>query len=38
MKIMPVYAAILVSLASATAFAQTPSWSPPPESQRCPSK
>ncbi len=38
MKITPVCAAILTSLVSAAALAQTPSWSPPPESQRCPSK
>jgi kynurenine formamidase len=38
MKITPVCAAILSSLVSAAALAQTPSWSPPPESQRCPSK
>ena len=25
-------------IASSSAFAQTPSWSPPPESARCPSK
>ena len=38
MKIIPLCAAILTSLVSAAALAQTPSWSPPPESQRCPSK
>ena len=38
MKTIPFCAAILSSLVSATAFAQAPSWSPPPESQRCPSK
>src|SRR5262245_40349055 len=42
MKSMLIHAAILASLASATAYAQTPTqaptWSPPSESQRCPSK
>ena len=38
MKTIPFCAAILSSLVSATAFAQAPSWSPPPETQRCPSK
>jgi kynurenine formamidase len=38
MKIIAFSAAILTSLVSVTALAQTPSWSPPPESQRCPSK
>ncbi|WP_088344784.1 MULTISPECIES: cyclase family protein [Rhodomicrobium] len=38
MRILPVCGTVLALLAPATAFAQTPSWSPPPESQRCPSK
>ena len=31
-------AAVLTALSPVVALAQTPSWSPPPESQRCPSK
>ena len=38
MKLSTISAAALVSLIPALACAQTPSWSPPPESQRCPSK
>jgi kynurenine formamidase len=32
------FAALPLLFATLTALAQTPSWSPPPESQRCPSK
>lgn len=38
MRVLPACAAMLALLGTATAFAQTPSWTPPPESQRCPSK
>ena len=38
MKRTALCAALLASLGATTALAQTPSWSPPPENQRCPSK
>ena len=38
MRRIAAVALIAATTLSTTAFAQTPSWSPPPENQRCPSK
>ena len=38
MKLVGSCVAVMATLTMNAAFAQTPSWSPPPENQRCPSK
>src|SRR5262249_41621504 len=38
MKLHTLGVAVLATLFAGVAFAQTPSWTPPPDSARCPSK